>query len=99
MTDGMRKRESRSSASPAAKRWLAWREEARAAAEEDRELSLKARAEKKRQIEREYHNPVAVYFGLLMLLFILAVGWFVVDWMRCDPFYSDLAMSHGRACR
>jgi hypothetical protein len=99
MTDGSRERHLKGDASPKTKRWVARREEVRAAAAKDQERALKARALRQRQIEREYHNPGAFLFGLLMVVILLVAGWFVIDWMSCDPFYSDLGLSRSRACR
>jgi hypothetical protein len=98
MTDDTQKKDSGGGASPETKRWIAWREGARADAAADREKALHARLEKEHRIEDEYHNPLAVYFGFLVVLLLLIGGWFIIDWMRCDPFYSDLAMTH-RSCR
>jgi uncharacterized membrane protein len=99
MAFGGRNQKSSGGASSATQRWVAWREEARAAAAEDRKRAIDARAERDRQIEREYHNPVAFWVGLVVLLVLLVGGWFLLDAMRCDPFYSDIGLSRSRACR
>jgi hypothetical protein len=99
MTDDARERGSSGDASPKKTRWAAEREEVRAAVAEERRQARESRAEQDRRIEQEYYNPAAFWVGLLVLLALLGIGWFVVDSMRCDPFYSDSAMVRDRACR
>jgi hypothetical protein len=94
MSDGPREPESSGGASPEAQRWTSRQKEARAAAAADRERVLKQRAERNRRIEQELQNPAVFGFSLLVVLLLLAAAWFIVDRMRCDPFYSDI--SHSR---
>ena len=94
MTNGAGEQGWRDGASPETKRWVARRQEVEAIAAEDRERALKARAERQRQIEREYRNPVAFGAGLLVLLFLSFAALFIVDRMSCDPHFSDNARRH-----
>jgi hypothetical protein len=96
MTDGGREPESSSGASPEAQRWTARQKEARAAVAADHELVLEQRAERNRRIEQELQNPVVFGFALLAVLLLLVAAWFIVDQMRCDPFYSDIHHSRLR---
>jgi hypothetical protein len=86
-------------ASEETKRWVAWRKAMRAATIEDRRVSILERAERDQRIAGEYHNPAAVWAGLIVLAFLLVGGWFLIDAMSCDPFYSDIGLSRSRACR
>jgi hypothetical protein len=99
MTDGAGDGKSPGGATPEARRWAARLDEVRAAAAADRERALAERAERDRRIEREHLNPVAFAFGLLAVMLLLLVGWFVVDRMRCDPFYSNAGLARLHACR
>ncbi|MGO9007701.1 MAG: hypothetical protein ACLQIQ_01720 [Beijerinckiaceae bacterium] len=97
MTDGERERETmEGGASPEAQRWAARQKEARAALAADRERELKQRAERNRRIEQELQNPVVFAFSVVAILLLLAAAWFIVDQMRCDPFYSDIHHSRLR---
>jgi len=44
-------------------------------------------------------NFVALGLGLLVVLGLLVGGWFIVSQMRCNPLYSDAALSHSKACQ
>ncbi|MGP0059795.1 MAG: hypothetical protein ACLPID_10970 [Beijerinckiaceae bacterium] len=94
MSDGPREPESSGGASPEAQRWAARQKEARAAVAADRERVLKQHAERNRRIEQELQNPIVFALSLLVVLLLLGAAWFMVDQMRCDPFYSDI--SHTR---
>lgn len=99
MTDDAPERQSGAGASPEARRWKARRDAARAAVAKDRELARKTHAEQKHHIEHEPHNPIAFYIGLLAVALLFIVTWFIVDRMRCDPFYSNAGLSHLHVCK
>jgi hypothetical protein len=44
-------------------------------------------------------NFVALGLGLLVVLGLLVGGWFIFSQMRCNPLYSDAALSHSKACQ
>ncbi len=92
-------RTSSESASPEARRWAARREEARASAEADHQLALKAQAEQRRRLEQENHGPLGIYIGLVVAALLFAIGWVVLDRMRCDPFYAGISFSGRHACQ
>ncbi len=83
----------------AAKRWVRWQKAVHTATTEDRRLSILERAEREQRIAREYHSPVAVWVGLIVVLLLALGGWFLIDAMQCDPFYSDSGLARSRACR
>lgn len=91
--------EEKRGASPSAKRWLANRSAAFAAAADDRRAAKEDRDRQEQQAKRDYDNPTAFWLGLLAFALVLVAAYFVIDAMSCDPFYSDAGMTHGRACR
>ncbi len=99
MPDGAREQKSTSGGSPAKSQWAAWQAEMRAAAAEDRERVLKALVEEDRRIQQEYRNPVAFWLGLLAVMVLCVAGWFIVNAMRCDMFYSTVTLAQRPACR
>jgi hypothetical protein len=99
MNENTQKRESREGATPQARQWSARRRETQAAAEADSELARKQRLERNRRVEQEEHNPVAFALGILGVLLLLVVAWFVLDQMRCDPFYAQVSRWHNLTCK
>jgi hypothetical protein len=98
MNENTQKRESREGATPQAQRWSARRQEAQAAAEADSELARRQRIKHDRDVEREEHNPALFALGILGVLLLLVVAWFVLDRMRCDPFYAQINHLHRQVC-
>jgi hypothetical protein len=96
MTDSTPEQKPALGASPEAKRWAAWQKDVATLAAEDREQAEKARAERQREAEQQYHDPVAFWVGVIVPIVLLVVGLFIVDVMRCDPRMSDNI--HRHAC-
>jgi len=81
------------------RKWVAWRDAVRADAARYESQARAERDARDRQIKEDYHNPAAIWIGLAVLAALVVTGWFIVDRLTCDPMYSDLGMSHSRACR
>jgi hypothetical protein len=59
-------------------------------------------AQRDRQQQRqhaEYHNPVAVLAGLVVLVLLLAGFVFVLDRFRSDPWFADCPSGSTGNCR
>lgn len=82
--------------SPGTKAWVAHRVAARAAADADRADAATDRAEKEREIERDYDHPAGIWIGLAVIAVLLVVSLLVIKQMGCDPLFSDRALS--RSC-
>jgi hypothetical protein len=82
-----------------ARRWAARQEEFRAAVAADRERVLKTQAEQRNHIEQGYGNHAGFFLGLLALLLLFAAGWFIIDRMRCDPFYASISRLSSHTCQ
>jgi hypothetical protein len=96
MTEGARERNARS-ASPSAQRWLERQKEIDNAIERDKAQVRQARIERKYVAHRDYHSSSALIVSALVVLILLGACWFVIDRMRCDPFYAEINRL-SRAC-
>jgi len=85
--------------SESTKKWVAQRKAAdEAKVIDDARLAEQARL-RDEEAKDAYHNPKGVWIGLALVIGLVAVGWWVIDTMRCDPFESDLALVKSDACR
>jgi hypothetical protein len=99
MTEDAPKRQPGSGASPEARRWTTRRDAARAAVANDRERARKAHAERKEPIEQEPYHPIVFFIGLLVAALLFIAIWFIVDRLRCDPFYSNAGFARLHVCK
>jgi hypothetical protein len=44
-------------------------------------------------------NPLAFWGGLCAVLLLCVAAWFVIDGMRCDPFYASMTRLHRASCQ
>lgn len=72
-------------------RWTARQVEIRAAAAADRKRVQDARAEQQQRLTQDYHSPGAFILGLLVMVFLVIGGWFLINRMRCDPLFANPA--------
>jgi hypothetical protein len=57
------------------------------------------RDRQERRQHAEYHNPVAVLAGLVVLILLLAGFVFVLDRLRSDPWFADCPSGSSGNCR
>ena len=100
MTKDAREKDAGSSASSAAQRWAARRKEVNAAIELDQKRVLQARMEKEYRARVEHRGSPAgmIIAGALVVFVLLTACWFIIDRMRCDPFYANIDRFSFRAC-
>jgi hypothetical protein len=98
MTDGAPEPGQAGGASPQTRRFVARREAVRAAAAADRARAVDEAAERRRDIVRDYDNPLAFGLGLAVILLLLGGGWFIMHRLHCDPLFSDLGLRRRQAC-
>jgi hypothetical protein len=96
MTETPPEREKESGASPEMRRWIARREAVRAAAAADRAKRIEAGEPPD---PPEGSNLRLVAAGLVVVLLLILAASYIVGRMRCDPFYSDTALSKASGCR
>jgi hypothetical protein len=49
--------------------------------------------------EDEPFHPLAIFLGVLMVLFLVFGAWFIFKQARCDPLYSDSGLFRSQSCR
>src|ERR1700722_13376528 len=79
--------------------WVARRAAARSAAAADRARAEAERTEKFHDTTQGYENPRGVWIGLAVVAALLLLGLYLINAMRCDPFYSDRALTRNGGCR
>ncbi len=99
MTEEAREKDAAAKASSSAQRWAARRREVEAAIESDQRRILQARMEKAYQARADYQGSLAFIVGALVVFVLLSACWFLMDRMRCDPFYANVDRFSSRTCR
>jgi CHASE3 domain sensor protein len=92
-------RQSSEEPATATKNWTARKRSISAAAREEQRRSEEERARREQRAINEYHNPAAVWLGLAVVVILVVGGLFLINSMRCDPFFSDAGAAHSRSCR
>jgi hypothetical protein len=96
--DNARERDAATGASPEARRFAARQREFHVAAATDRLHHIVANERTRHEMEQESLSPTPFYIGLFAVLFLLVAGWFILDRMRCDSFYSTIPLAKRASC-
>ncbi|HLY56469.1 MAG TPA: hypothetical protein VKS60_12985 [Stellaceae bacterium] len=81
------------------KAWRARRDAVQRAAESDQERAAEDRAERDREAERDYDNPMGVWIGLGVIVLLLLGSLFIIDEMGCNALFSDRGLSRSGDCK
>lgn len=84
--------------SESTKKWVERREEAKEATTLDDERVTEEAARKDELARQDYHNPMGVWIGLILVVALVAAGLWVFNSLRCEPLESDLALVKKSSC-
>lgn len=60
----------------------------------------KTRAEREGDAEFDSFNPIAFWGGLFCVVLLLCVAsWFILDRLRCDPYYATISRLQRSTCQ
>ena len=84
--------------SESTKKWVARHKEANEAAAMDDQRVAEEAIRKDELAQQDYHNPMGVWIGLVLVVALVAAGLWVFDSLKCDPLESDLALMKKSSC-